>query len=437
MPEGWELWLADGTDDAVAAAPILREQASEPTLELAPGSDESSKGEEPVQPAVPASPPKPQGTPAATASATDLSPLLRRIADLELALAQAGGSDVVELNDQRVLQEVGIYRYHHPLEDAAAYKDRLANINTRIDDVVKANRAVLAADLFTFDGSLAKGRKMVADLSKLMLRAYNAEADNCVRSLRNGNISTAKKRLENAVKSIQKLGIIMEMRVNPDYHQLRVEELELTADYQMKVQEEKEKAREERELLREQRKAEQELAAERERLEKEKSHYQIALAQLRAKGDDKAAAELAGRLAEIEQAIEVNDYRSANIRAGYIYVISNVGALGPNIVKIGMTRRLEPRDRVRELGDASVPFLYDTHALFFSDDAVTLENELHKAFAHRRVNFVNERREFFFATPTEVRNVLMQKVGGLLEYNETPEAPEYFQSRSRWPTFGT
>ena len=98
-----------------------------------------------------------------------------------------------------------------------------------------------------------------------------------------------------------------------------------------------------------------------------------------------------------------------------------------------MTRRLEPRDRVRELGDASVPFLYDTHALFFSDDAVTLENELHKAFAHRRVNLVNQRREFFFATPQEVRDLLMQKFGGLLEFNETPEAPEYYQSRGSWP----
>ncbi len=110
---------------------------------------------------------------------------------------------------------------------------------------------------------------------------------------------------------------------------------------------------------------------------------------LRAKGDDAAAAELEGRLHDIDAAIEANDYRAANIRAGYIYVISNVGALGPNVVKIGMTRRLEPRDRVRELGDASVPFLYDTHALFFSEDAITLENELHKAFADRRVNHVN------------------------------------------------
>lgn len=438
MPEGWQLWLRDGdaappeTDSGVVDTPdpSFAQMAVQPAVPVSP-----------IEPRMPPPVPPEPATPTTTgppppiapvASTVDSSALLRRIGELEAALAQAGNSDVVDLNDQRVLQDVGIYRYHHPLEDAAAHKDRLADINVRIDELVKAGQAVLAADLFTFDGSLAKGRKMVADLSKLMLRAYNAEADNCVRSLRNGNISTAKKRLENAMKSIEKLGVIMEMRVNPDYHQVRVEELELTADYQMKVQEEKEKAREERERLREQRKAEQELAAERERLEKEKAHYEGVLQQLRAKGDDTAAEELAGRLTQIEEAIEANDYRTANIRAGYIYVISNIGALGPNIVKIGMTRRLEPRDRVRELGDASVPFLYDTHALFFPDDAVTLENELHKAFADRRVNFVNERREFFFATPAEVRDLLMQKVGGLLEFNETPEASEYFQSRSRW-----
>ncbi|WP_344116809.1 DUF4041 domain-containing protein [Kribbella alba] len=382
-------------------------------------------------------PPIAASAPSPTASAADDSAaLLARIAVLEAALtaAQAGGAgEVIELNDQRVLQDVGIYRYHHPLEGAAAYKDRLREIEGQVDEVVKAGRAVLGADMFTFDGSLAKGRKMVADLGKLMLRAYNAEADNCVRSLRSGNVSTAKKRLESAVKAIEKLGAIMEMRVNPDYHALRIAELELTADYQMKVQEERERARDERELLREQRRAEQELASERERLDKEKAHYVSVLETLRAAGDQAAADELATRLADIEQAIADNDYRIANIRAGYVYVISNVGAFGPNVVKIGMTRRLEPRDRVRELGDASVPFQYDVHALFFSEDAIALENELHKAFADRRVNQINQRREFFFATPVEVRDILAEKVGGLLEFTEEPEALEYIQSRSLWP----
>jgi regulator of protease activity HflC (stomatin/prohibitin superfamily) len=415
-PDGWQLWVSDtdntGTSEAPATTP------SDPGLTRG----RHAAGDSSTPPAV------------VHAAGADTAGLLARIGELQAALAaQTTSGDVIELSDQRVLQDVGIYRYHHPLENAAAYKERLAELEGQIDEIVRTGRAVLAADLFTFDGSLAKGRKMVADLSKLMLRAYNAEADNCVRSLRSGNISTATKRLVSAVTAIEKLGAIMDMRVNPEYHALRVAELELTADYQMKLQEEREAAREERELLREQRRAEAELAAEKGRLDKERAHYVGALEVLRAKGDDIAAEELAGRLADIDKAIEANDYRIANIRAGYVYVISNIGAFGPNIVKIGMTRRLEPMDRVRELGDASVPFRYDVHAMFFSDDAVALENELHKTFADRRVNFVNERREFFFATPAEVRAALLEKDGGLLEFHESPEAPEYFQSIGHWP----
>lgn len=401
-----------------------------------PGTSEAAP-RPPAQEALTAPPEPPAPAPSAPRPAgADTSALLARIAALESALAAAqsgAASEVIDLDDQRVLQDVGIYRYHHPLEDAAAYKDRLRALNDQVTEFVKTGRAVLAADMFTFDGSLAKGRRMVGDFSKLMLRAYNAEADNCVRSLRSGNVSTAQKRLESAVRGIEKLGVFMEMRINPDYHALRVAELELTADFQMKAQEERERARQEREELREQRRAEAELAAERERLEKEKTHYVTAMASLRASGDNAAADELAARLDDLEAAIAANDYRIANIRAGYVYVISNVGAFGPGIVKIGMTRRLEPHDRIRELGDASVPFRYDTHALFFSEDALTLEAELHQAFAERRVNFVNERREFFFATPAEVRALLLEKVGGLLEFSEDVEALEYFQSRGRWP----
>jgi hypothetical protein len=474
-PQGWQLWVPEheadlATDTGPAPAAGSTEPGWDPLFDPMPAtagttagagqageaappeSEASSTGASSAGPApapattagtAPAASSMP--SPASTPVASDDAPapagdpaLLTRIRELEhaLAAARAGGGGVVELSDQQVLQDVGIYRYHHPLEDAAAYKERLEAVNAHIDEFVKTGRAVLASDMFTFDGSLAKGRKMTGDFSKLMLRAYNAEADNCVRSLRSGNVRTAQARLERAMAAIERLGAIMEMRVNPDYHQVRVEELELTADFQMKVQQEREQAREQKAELREQKRVEAELAAQREKLDKEKAHYESVLEQLRAKGDEAAAAELEGRLHDIDAAIEANDYRAANIRAGYIYVISNVGALGSNVVKIGMTRRLEPRDRVRELGDASVPFLYDTHALFFSDDAITLENELHKAFAGRRVNHVNARREFFFATPAEVREVLLEKVGAtMLEFNEEPEAPEYFQSRGLWPAF--
>jgi Domain of unknown function (DUF4041)/T5orf172 domain len=348
------------------------------------------------------------------------------------SIARIDEENVVELDDQRVLQEVGIYAYHHPLENAEEFREQLKDLQERIKESVRHGGAILASEMFTFNNSLAKGRRMTSDLSKLMLRAYNAEADNCVRSLRAGNVVTAKKRLEASVTSIAKLGSMMEMRVNPEYHAMRVEEIELTADFLMKVQEERENAREERERLREERKAEQELAAERERLAKERTHYLNAMEALKGSGDEAGVAELAEKIDSIDEAIAHNDYRAANIRAGYVYVISNEGAFGPNMVKIGLTRRLEPMDRVRELGDASVPFPFDVHALFFSEDAVTLENELHKAFAVHRVNYVNERREFFFATPLEVREVLAEKVGNLLEFTDHPEATQFRQSKKYW-----
>ncbi|WP_440900840.1 DUF4041 domain-containing protein [Actinosynnema sp.] len=356
----------------------------------------------------------------------------RRIRQLEDDLRDLRAGVALDAN---ALEEAGVYRYHHPLEHAAHYQERLADVSAKITAAVRDGRAVMADESFTFNGSPAKGRKLVHDLSTLMLRAYNAEAENCVRSMRSGNLALAIRRLSTAVTQIEKLGAIIDLRINPDYHALRVEELELTGDYQMKVREERERAREEREQLRDQRRAEQELAAEREKLEKERAHYESALVALQERGDVAAAAELQQRLTDIGAAIERNDYRIANIRAGYVYVISNLGAFGPGVVKIGMTRRLEPRDRIRELGDASVPFLYDVHALFFSDDAIALESALHAKFADRRLNRVNERREFFFATPDEVREELRTQVdgGGLLEFVAEAEAPEYHQSRSGWP----
>jgi uncharacterized protein DUF4041/Meiotically Up-regulated Gene 113 (MUG113) protein len=341
--------------------------------------------------------------------------------------------ELVELNDAILLQQVGIYEYHHPLENAEQYKEALSAIRQEVKDFVKNGTAILASDRFAYNNSLAQGRKMTADFSKLMLRAYNAEADNCVRSVRAGTVASAKQRLDRSVESIAKLGKMMEMQVAPDYHSIRLREIELTGDYLFKLQEEREEARAERERLREEKRAEVELQAERERLEKERDHYANALAKLAEQGEDEQANELRQRLSAIDDAIVQNDYRIANIRAGYVYVISNVGAFGDNVIKIGMTRRLEPRDRIVELGDASVPFPFDVHLLHFSEDAVALENELHKAFADRRMNHVNLRREFFFATPHEIRVALKEKLGTVLEFNETPEATQYFQSKSDWP----
>jgi hypothetical protein len=310
-----------------------------------------------------------------------------------------------------------------------AYQSALAQLQAEIKAMTrKDGGAVTAATGWTVNGSLAQGRTMVRDFSKLLLRAYNAEADNLVRGLKPYKLDAAIERLTKVATTIMRLGKTMDIRISDSYHRLRIRELELTADYVAKVAEEKEHEREEKERLREERAAQQEMEREKARLEKERQHYLNARQALLDKGDAEGAARLQETLDDIGRAIEDVDYRAANIRAGYVYVISNIGAFGESMVKVGMTRRLDPLDRVRELGDASVPFRYDVHALFFSDDAVGIETALHQRLADKRVNVVNPRREFFHATAGEVKTLLAELAGDLLHFEDFPEALEYRQS---------
>lgn len=368
---------------------------------------------------------------AATRGLSDLK--RQQVAVLEvLSRAQAEAeslrSDIVQLRDEQLLQEVGIYEYRHRLEDAVAYKVRLEHLRERIKEAGRSGRAVLSTTDWRVNNSAAQGRKMVKEFSKLMLRAYNAEADSLVRDLRAFRVDAAVARLSKTRETIAKLGTTMNIRVSDAYHALRVEELELTADYLVKAEEEKERVREERERQREEAKAQREFEREKARLLKEQAHYHGALARL---GDADERTVLEGKLAEIEAAIKGVEDREANIRAGYVYVISNFGSFGPDVIKIGLTRRLDPMERVRELGDASVPFRFDVHALVFSEDAVSLETALHHEFAESRLNRVNMRREFFRATPVQVRDALSRHVSHhLLEFTDTPEALEWRQSKN-------
>lgn len=339
---------------------------------------------------------------------------------------------VVETEETAMLQEAGVYRYHHQLENAVAYQKRLDDINQRIKEFMKnEGSAVYGATNWTVNGSATQGARMVRETSKLMLRAFNAEADNAVRMLKPYKLDASIERLRKVAATIERLGKTMSIGITHAYLDLRIKELELTADFLHKEAREKEAEREERNRLREERKAQQELERERVRLEKEQQHYTNALAVLEAKGDEDAAARMRKQLADVRRAIDEVDYRAANIRAGYVYVISNIGSFGDCIVKIGMTRRLDPMDRVRELSDASVPFNFDVHALFFSADAVGIETAMHQRLADKRVNRVNLRREFFHVTPSEAKAHLAELAGELLQFTDTPEAGEYRESQVR------
>lgn len=351
----------------------------------------------------------------------------RAVQDSERELADVRKA-IVTTEDLALLQEAGVYHYRHPLTDAVAYEAALREIEDETKEMTrKDGGAVLATTNWTVNGSATEGRKMVRDFSKLMLRAFNAEADNLVRGLKPYKLAGAVDRLNKVASTIERLGSTMHIRISTPYLQLRIRELELTSDFRQKEAEEKEAERVERERLREERQVQQEIERERARLEKERQHYANALAALVQKGDDAGAERLREQLGDVQRAIEDVDYRAANIRAGYVYVISNLGSFGEQMVKVGMTRRLDPKDRIRELSDASVPFNFDIHALFFSKDAVGIELAIHERLAAGRVNTVNRRREFFRATPLEVKKHLSELTGELLEFQDFAEALEYRQ----------
>lgn len=365
----------------------------------------------------------------------DLTEASSQLSHARQELAQVK-TQIVETHEIAQLQEAGIYQYAHPLSNAVAYKDLLRRVKSDVKDLISAGRAVAGTTTWQVNGSAAEGRKMVGDFSKLLLRAYNAEADNCVRTVKPHTRKSTLDRLSKSATTIERLGRRMDIRITADYHKTRLYEIELTADYLAKVEEERERVREEKERLRDEQAAQREMEREKARLAKERAHYTNALDKLRTgSGNAKAIEEIEAKLAEIGVELDKVISREANIRAGWVYVISNIGAFGERMVKIGLTRRLEPMDRVRELGDASVPFRFDVHALIFSEDAVSLESRLHDALSDRKVNQVNNAREFFFATPAEVKHLLRRIAGQhLLEYTEEPEAAEWRAGGSRRST---
>mgnify|MGYP002552706219 CR=1 FL=1 len=171
------------------------------------------------------------------------------------------------------------------------------------------------------------------------------------------------------------------------------------------------------------------------KIDKERTHYgnalQTVIAKLSTCSEDERQAllekksEYESQLMDLDKAKQEVDYREANQKAGYVYIISNIGAFGENVYKIGMTRRLEPMDRIDELGDASVPFDFDVHALIFSDDAPALEAALHKAFDTRKVNMINQRREFFRVSLDEIEAVVKKNYDKTVEFIRIPPAEQF------------
>lgn len=342
---------------------------------------------------------------------------------------------IISFNDDISVQDFALYQPRYSFANSTQYKDRLAQIRDKQKDMIRANAAATGDFTLLFNNSKAQGTKVVKDMQKLLIRAFNSECDEVINNVKYNNYDMSFRKITNSANQIAKLGQMLKICITTDYYNLKIEELQLALEFQIKKQEEKEEQRQLRAEERERVRLERELEEQRKKIEKEQSHYQKALLSVlkQLEEPDKSndadllakRAELENQLGVIDANLQELDYREANQKAGYVYIISNIGSFGKDVYKIGMTRRLEPMERVYELGDASVPFNFDVHTMIFTDDAPKLEAALHRAFEDRKLNMVNTRREFFNVTLDEIKEVIMNNYDKTVEFVDVPDASQY------------
>ena len=342
---------------------------------------------------------------------------------------------LIVMNEELLLQDFGLYEPKYDFINSEQYKQRLNLIRQKQKEMIKNKTAVSGNMNWTVNGSLSQGKKMVSDMQKLLLRAFNGECEEITGKVTYANFETSQERITSSYEAISKLGRIMNVAVTYPYYSLKQQELNLAFEYRQKKQQEKEEQRAIKAQMREEARLQKEIEEARWKIEKEQRHYINALKKVqeqikKATGKEKADLQvkkqnLENQLSDIDKSLKDIDYREANQKAGYVYIISNIGAFGENVYKIGMTRRLDPTERVDELGDASVPFAFDIHAMIFSDNAPALESALHRAFEKRKLNWVNQRREFFNVTLDEIKKVVAANYDKTAEFIETAAAEQY------------
>lgn len=367
-----------------------------------------------------------------------LSSFQENVADVENKLIELR-KDYIELDEEILYQSYSLFKPMYDFASSEEYKEKLEEIRSQQKEMIRNKTAATCSTKWTVDGSEAKGRKITNDNIKMLLRCFNTDCENAIDRVKYSNIESMKARINKSYESLNKLGESNRIIISPVYLQLKLDELSLSIEYAIKKQEEKEEQKRIRQEMREQAKLEKELEEARKNIDKEKKHYSNALDKLNSQLEGNLSEEqkndllekkeeIESQLSNLQQALDDVDYREANQKAGYVYVISNIGAFGENVYKIGMTRRLDPMERIDELGDASVPFNFDVHAMIFSEDAPKLEAALHKAFEDRKLNMVNTRREFFRVTLDEIETVVKANYDKTVEFIKIPPAEQYRQS---------
>jgi hypothetical protein len=335
----------------------------------------------------------------------------------------------VAIYDEKLsFAELGVYEPHFEFNDADEYKQEIIRNRERQKTMISAKTSTLCPTDWQVDGSRTRGQTMINRQTRLTMRAFNNECEAATANTRWNNVNAMEKRIINAAKQIDKANESMKLRISEQYVSLKLNELHATHEYRERLKMDK---KERTELAREERE-EKKLLAEAEAAEREEERYQKLLDKARSEAgvDEGRIAELEAALAEAHATSERARAMAEMTKSGYVYIISNIGSFGENVVKIGLTRRLEPDDRVKELGDASVPFGFDTHAMIYSDEAPALENALHKEFVDRRVNASNMRKEFFRVGLEEVQEAV-KRLAPSASFFSDREAQEWHETISR------
>ena len=339
------------------------------------------------------------------------------------------------VNDELNMESFALYKPKYDFANSSQYKFKLEEIRKNQKEMIKSKKAVHYSKDWTINGSASEGRKMTNNNIKMILRSFNSDCEAAINKIKFSNLERIENRIYKSFEQLNKLNEINQVSIAQEFLNLKFDELHLGYEYEQKKELEKELLREEREKEKENRKVLQEIEKKKRSINKEILHYENAIDEIENKiliSSEKEKEELENKLSEIREIVEKYndekeelDYRLENIGAGYVYIISNIGAFGENIFKIGVTRRLEPLERIRELSSASVPFKFDVHALIFSYQAYNLEKELHNLFDNKRVNLVNNRKEFFNISIEEVETALSKYKDLTFEFNKIPDAEEY------------
>ncbi len=325
------------------------------------------------------------------------------------------------------LEEMSFYQPKYNFENYLEYSDALEIIREAEKELIKKK------EIFTAEASSHN-----KDIGNLAVNAFNGEATSIIESVTYNNFEKSNEKMLLNFNKINNLLQNFNLQISEEYLKLKIQEMALVYDLKEQERKIKEEQIELKEQMREEEKARVEAERAREKAIQEQKRYEKALDEARKELESKSGKEkekyekqiqaleekLKEALAEKERATAMAQIT----KKGHVYIISNIGSFGENIYKIGMTRRKDPMDRIVELGDASVPFAFDVHAMVYTDDAPAFENALHKEFEQERMNKINLRKEFFKVTIDDIEKTC-SKLGYKIKLSKLAEAREYHQTQ--------